>query len=421
MCDEMNMRSHPSILLLLLLAGLCSACTNLQGHQPPRLVKVGILHSRTGTMSISENTVAEAELMAIDEINRAGGLHVNSQRLQIVPIEEDGMSDWPTFARKAARLIDRDQVSAVFGGWTSASRKQMLPIFESRHNLLFYPVQYEGQECSPAVVYGGSTPNQQSEPAINWLIKNRGTKFFLIGSDYVYPRTANQIVRAQVEESSASIVDEMYLPLGSKDVAPVIARIHAQLPRGGVVINTLNGDTNLVFFKALAKAGIDRSHGYTVMSFSVSEEEVSAIGPELMAGSMAVWSYFQSLPTPASRQFADHFRARYGLNRVVNDPAEAAYSLVYLWAAAVQRAGSVNPDKVRKALIGTTFEAPQGLVTVAENLHLNKRALIGAVKPNGQFQILQDAGVIAPQPFNTYIAKSKGHRCDWRGASAAAS
>ena len=185
-------------------------------------------------MSISENTVAEAELMAIDEINRAGGLHVNSQRLQIVPIEEDGMSDWPTFARKAARLIDRDQVSAVFGGWTSASRKQMLPIFESRHNLLFYPVQYEGQECSPAVVYGGSTPNQQSEPAINWLIKNRGTKFFLIGSDYVYPRTANQIVRAQVEERSASIVDEMYLPLGSKDVAPVIARIHAQLPRGGV-------------------------------------------------------------------------------------------------------------------------------------------------------------------------------------------
>jgi urea transport system substrate-binding protein len=369
-------------------------------------------------MSVSENTVAEAELMAIDEINHSGGLDVKGQRLQIVPIEEDGMSDWPTFARKAARLIDRDRVAVVFGGWTSASRKQMLPVFESRKSLLFYPVQYEGQECSPAIVYGGSTPNQQSEPAVDWLIKNQGRRFFLIGSDYVYPRTANQIVRAQVQARSASVVDEMYLPLGSKDVMPVIARIKNQLPQGGIIINTLNGDTNLAFFKALSRSGIDRKHGYTVMSFSVSEEEVSAIGPELMAGSLASWSYFQSVSTPASKQFLDRFQARYGLNRVVNDPAEAAYSLVYLWAAAVRRAGSVDPIKVRSALVGTTFAAPQGMVEVAENLHLNKRSLIGQVKPDGQFQIVEDSGVIPPKPFNPYLEKSKGLSCDWRSTFA---
>ena len=401
-------------LWLLALAGLCCSCSQGEPQAPAGIVRVGILHSRTGTMSVSENTVAEAELMAIDEINRAGGLHVNGQKLKIIPIEEDGMSDWPTFARKAAQLIDRDKVSAVFGGWTSASRKQMLPVFESRRNLLFYPVQYEGQECSPAVVYGGSTPNQQSEPAVDWLVKNRGIKFFLIGSDYVYPRTANQIVRAQLQLRSASVVDEMYLPLGSKDVTAVIARIRNQLPQGGIIINTLNGGTNLAFFKALSQSGIDRKHGYTVMSFSVSEEEVAAIGPELMAGSLASWSYFQSVATPASRQFLDQFRARYGLNRVVNDPAEAAYSLVYLWAAAARRAGSVDPIKVRSALVGTTFTAPQGMVAVAKNLHLNKRSLIGQVKPDGQFQILEDSGVIPPKPFNPYLEKSKGLRCDWR-------
>jgi len=375
-------------------------------------VKVGILHSRSGTMSISENTVAEAELLAINEINASGGLKVGDKNLAVIPVEEDGESDWPTFAARAADLIDRDQVVAVFGGWTSASRKAMLPIFESRDHLLFYPIQYEGQECSRNVLYAGSVPNQQIEPALDWLFENRGRKLFLVGSDYVYPRTANAIITAQARSQSAEIVGEVYLPLGSSDVEPIVAAIKEALPSGGIVINTLNGDSNVSFFKSLKKNGIDAEHGYSIMSFSAAEEEVSAIGPEYLKGSLAVWNFFHTLDTPASEAFAKSFAEMHGLHRVTSDPAEAAYTMVMLWARAVEKAGTVEVGAVRDALIGVEFDGPAGRVKVQKNHHLSKRVLIGEVQPDGSFRIVEDQGTIDPTPWSPLIEESRGYVCN---------
>jgi urea transport system substrate-binding protein len=376
-------------------------------------VKVGILHSRSGTMAISENTVAEAELMAIEEINQAGGLEIGGQRLRIVPIEEDGASDWPTFAEKAQKLIDQDQVAVVFGGWTSASRKAMLPVFESRDHFLFYPIQYEGQECSKNIFYAGAAPNQQAEPAVEWLLENKGKEFFLVGSDYVYPRTANTIIKEQLAVQGGTVVGEDYLPLGNTEVAPIIAKIKQALPDGGVIVNTLNGDSNVAFFKQLQAAGITPEAGYTIMSFSVAEEEVAAIGPEFLQGTFAAWNFFQTLDTPESKQFTEAFQAKYGDNRVTNDPAEAAYNMVYLWAAAAEKAGTVDDDEVRKAMIGVSFDAPQGTVTVQPNHHLEKRVLIGEVREDGMFEIVEDKGFVKPVAWNQFVPETKGYTCDW--------
>jgi urea transport system substrate-binding protein len=376
-------------------------------------VKVGILHSRSGTMAISENTVAEAELMAIDEINKAGGLKIGEQQLKIVPIEEDGASDWPTFAEKAQKLIDQDQVAVVFGGWTSASRKAMLPVFESRNHFLFYPIQYEGQECSRNIFYAGAAPNQQAEPAVEWLLENKGKEFFLVGSDYVYPRTANTIMKEQLAASGGTVVGEDYLPLGNTEVAPIIAKIKQALPDGGVIVNTLNGDSNVAFFKQMQAAGITPENGYTIMSFSVAEEEVAAIGPEYLEGTFAAWNFFQTLDTPESKEFTQAFQEKYGDNRVTNDPAESAYNMVYLWAAAAEKAGTVENEEVRKAMIGVSFDAPQGTVTVQPNHHLEKRVLIGEVREDGMFEIVEDKGFVKPVAWNQFVPETKGYTCDW--------
>ena len=376
-------------------------------------VKVGILHSRSGTMAISENTVAEAELMAIDEINAKGGITIDGKKLKIVPVEEDGASDWPTFAEKAKKLIDQDQVSVVFGGWTSASRKAMLPVFEAKDHFLFYPIQYEGQECSKNIFYSGAAPNQQAEPAVDWLLKNKGKDFFLVGSDYVYPRTANTIMKEQLKASGGKVVGEDYLPLGNTEVAPIIAKIKQALPKGGVIVNTLNGDSNVAFFKQMKAAGITPANGYSIMSFSIAEEEIAAIGPEYLEGTYAAWNFFQSLDTPASKEFTKNFKAKYGDKRVTNDPAEAAYMMVYLWAAAAEKANSVDDNKVREALIGVSFDAPEGKVTVMPNHHVEKRVLIGEVQKDGMFKILQDKGFVKPVAWNQYVPETKGYTCDW--------
>jgi urea transport system substrate-binding protein len=376
-------------------------------------VKVGILHSRSGTMAISENTVAEAELMAIDEINAKGGITVGGKKLKIVPVEEDGASDWPTFAEKAKKLIDQDQVSVVFGGWTSASRKAMLPVFEAKDHFLFYPIQYEGQECSKNIFYSGAAPNQQAEPAVDWLLKNKGKDFFLVGSDYVYPRTANTIMKEQLKASGGKVVGEDYLPLGNTEVAPIIAKIKQALPKGGVIVNTLNGDSNVAFFKQMKAAGITPANGYSIMSFSIAEEEIAAIGPEYLEGTYAAWNYFQSLDTPASKEFTKNFKAKYGEKRVTNDPAEAAYMMVYLWAAAAEKAGSVDDNEVRKALIGVSFDAPEGKVTVMPNHHVEKLVLIGEVQKDGMFKILENKGFVKPVAWNQYVPETKGYTCDW--------
>jgi urea transport system substrate-binding protein len=376
-------------------------------------VKVGILHSRSGTMAISENTVAEAELLAIEEINARGGVKISSKRLKIVAVEEDGASNWLTFAEKAAKLIDQDRVAVVFGGWTSASRKAMLPVFEAKDHFLFYPIQYEGQECSKNIFYSGSTPNQQAEPAVEWLLKTKGKDFFLVGSDYVYPRTANTIVEAQLRVSGGRVMGEDYVPLGSTAVTPIIAKIKKVLPRGGVIVNTLNGDSNVAFFKQMKEAGITPGKGYWIMSFSIAEEEIAAIGPKYLEGTYAAWNYFQTLNTPASKEFTRNFKAKYGENRVTNDPAEAAYTMVYLWAAAAEKANSINDNKVREALIGMSFDAPQGKVTVQPNHHLEKLVLIGEVQKDGMLKILKNKGFVKPLAWNQFVPETKGYTCDW--------
>ncbi|MFM8660187.1 MAG: urea ABC transporter substrate-binding protein [Cyanobium sp.] len=376
-------------------------------------VKVGILHSRSGTMAISENTVAEAELMAIEEINAKGGITIDGKKLKIVPIEEDGASDWPTFAEKAKKLIDQDQVAVVFGGWTSASRKAMLPVFEAKDHFLYYPIQYEGQECSKNIFYSGATPNQQAEPAVDWLLKNKGKDFFLVGSDYVYPRTANTIMKEQLKAKGGKLVGEDYLPLGNTEVAPIIAKIKTALPNGGVIVNTLNGDSNVAFFKQMKAAGLTPANGYSIMSFSIAEEEIAAIGPEYLEGTYAAWNYFQSLDTPPSKEFTKNFKAKYGENRVTNDPAEAAYLMVYLWKLGAEKANSTDDNKVREALIGVSFDAPEGKVTVQPNHHIEKLVLIGEVQKDGMFKILENQGFVKPVAWNQYVPETKGYSCDW--------
>jgi urea transport system substrate-binding protein len=376
-------------------------------------VKVGILHSRSGTMAISENTVAEAELMAIEEINKAGGVNVGGKKLKIVAIEEDGASDWPTFAEKAEKLIDQDKVDVVFGGWTSASRKAMLPVFEAKDHFLYYPIQYEGQECSRNIFYTGATPNQQAEPAVSWLLKNKGKDFFLVGSDYVYPRTANTIMKEQLKVEGGNLVGEDYLPLGNTEVAPIIAKIKQAMPKGGVIVNTLNGDSNVAFFKQMKAAGITPANGYAIMSFSIAEEEVAAIGPEYLEGTYAAWNFFQSLDTPASKKFTADFQAKYGENRVTNDPAESAYNMVYLWAKGVEKAGTTDNKKVREALIGVTFDAPQGPIEIQPNHHTTELVMIGEVQKDGMFKIIENKGVLKPIAWNQFVPETKGYTCDW--------
>ena len=372
-------------------------------------IKVGLLHSLSGTMAISETTVVDAEMMAIDEINAAGGVLGK----QIIPIKEDGASDWPTFAEKAAKLIDQDNVVTVFGCWTSASRKAVLPVFESKNHMLWYPVQYEGQECSQNVFYTGATPNQQIEPAVDWLLENKGQQFFLVGSDYVFPRTANTIIKEQLAAKGGEVVGEDYIPLGDTEVTPVITKIRAALPDGGVIFNSLNGDTNVAFFKQLQSAGLTPDN-YPVMSVSVAEEEVKQIGPEYLKGNYASWNYFQTVETPQNNEFVSAFKAKYGEDRVTNDPMESAYIMVYLWKQAVEQAGTTDLEAVRKAAVGQTFDAPQGTVQMQPNHHISQTVRIGEVMDNGLFDIVWATDKsLEPIPWNQYVQDTKGYGCDW--------
>ncbi|MEL6602731.1 MAG: urea ABC transporter substrate-binding protein [Cyanobacteria bacterium J06614_10] len=373
------------------------------------VIKVGILHSLSGTMAISETTVVDAEELAIEEINAAGGVLGK----QIVAVKEDGASDWPTFAEKAEKLIDQDGVAVVFGCWTSASRKAVLPVFEEKDHMLWYPVQYEGQECSKNIFYTGAAPNQQIEPAVDWLLENKGQEFFLVGSDYVFPRTANNIIKEQLKANGGTTVGEDYLPLGNTEVTPIIEKIQQALPDGGVIFNSLNGDSNVAFFKQLKSAGMGPDK-YPVMSVSIAEEEVRQIGPEFLEGHYAAWNYFQTVESPANEKWVADFKAKYGDDRVTNDPMEAAYIMVYLWAQAAEKAGSTDIAAVREAAYGQTFEAPEGLVTMQPNHHISKTVRIGEVREDGLFEIVSSTdGPLEPLPWNQYVPDTKGFACDW--------
>ncbi|MFY1649690.1 urea ABC transporter substrate-binding protein [Solwaraspora sp. WMMB762] len=359
-------------------------------------IKVGILHSLSGTMAISEVTVRDAELLAIEEINAAGGVLGK----QIEPVVEDGASDWPTFAEKAQKLISQDKVATVFGGWTSASRKAMLPVFERNKALLWYPVQYEGLESSEYIFYTGATTNQQIVPALDYLAEQGHQTIFLVGSDYVFPRTANKIITAYAEANGMQIVGEEYTPLGHTEYSTVVNKLQQAQP--DAVFNTLNGDSNVAFFKQLTSVGVTAETMPTV-SVSVAEEEVVGIGPDNVAGHLVAWNYYQTTEGERNTAFVEAFKAKYGAEKVTSDPMEAGYNAVYLWAAAVEAAGSTDVEAVKEAAGGISIEAPEGTVTIdGDNQHVFKTARIGVVQPDGQIQEVWNSGEpIKPDPYLT--------------------
>jgi urea transport system substrate-binding protein len=360
---------------------------------PP--IKVGVLHSLTGSMEESESPVVDATLLAIDELNAAGGVLGRP----VEAIVRDGRSDPEVFAEQARKLIVEEKVSTVFGCWTSATRKTVVPIFERHDNLLVYPVQYEGLEQSPNVVYLGATPNQQILPAIDWAFAfGHKRKFFLVGSDYVCPRTANAMIRDELAELGAEVVGEEYLPLGTYEVQEVVDKIAAVRP--DVILNTINGDTNVPFFRRLRAAGVTPDRASTI-SFSIGEQEVQHLNPDQMAGDYAAWNYFQTLDTPANKKFVAVFRDKYGPQRVVTDPMEAAYIGVKLWAGAVRDAQSDEPAKIRRAFGGQKILAPEGEVTIdPATQHALKTPRIGQINAEGQFEVVwSDVKPEPPQPF----------------------
>lgn len=367
-------------------------------YAPGSPIPVGVLHSLTGTMAVSEQAVVDATVLAIEEINAQGGL-LNRRPLR--PIIADGASDWPTFAREARRLIEEEKVEVVFGCWTSASRKTVRPIFEAANHLLFYPVQYEGLETSPNIFYTGAAPNQQIIPAVKWASDHLGSRFFLVGSDYVFPRTANAIIRDQVQALRGQIVGEAYIPLGSQAAEAIVQKIVASKPE--VILNTINGDSNLAFFKALRTAGITAAKIPTI-SFSISENELVAMDVPSMVGDYAAWNYFQSLPSLENRRFVQRFRTRFGAKRVISDPMAAAYFGVKLWAQAVQEAGDPSPRATRVALRDQSLLAPEGVVlTDPDTQHTWRSVRLGKIREDGQFEIVWDSGKpVRPVPYPIY-------------------
>jgi urea transport system substrate-binding protein len=386
-----------SVVMVMSLTACGDDSSSSSGGDDEEYVTVGLLHSLSGSMAISEQSVRDAELLAIEEINASGGVLGK----QIKYIEEDGASDPSTFATKAEKLIDQDQVVTVFGCWTSSSRKAVKSAFEDYNALLWYPVQYEGMEQSPNIIYTGAAPNQQIVPAIDYLIEEKGYKtYFLLGSDYVFPRTANMIIKAQLEAKGLTVVGEEYAAMDQTDFAAIIAKIEAADP--DVIINTLNGTGNVSFFKQMSEKGYT-ADTYMTMSFSIAEEEVSAIGPEILKGHMVSWNYYQTTDTPENADFVAAYKAKFGETRVTSDPAEAAYDAVYLWKAAVEKAGSFEVDDVLAAIRTgeISFQAPEGLVTIdGDNQHLIKPVRVGLIGEDGLItEIYGTDEPVVPDPY----------------------
>ncbi|MFF0489525.1 urea ABC transporter substrate-binding protein [Nocardia sp. NPDC003482] len=366
-------------------------------------IKVGSLHSLTGTMAISEVTVANSTKLAVDQINAAGG--VLGKKIQVVT--EDGASDPKTFAEKAEKLISSDCVAAVFGGWTSSSRKAMKPKFESLNSLLFYPVQYEGLEDSKNIFYTGATTNQQIVPALDYL-KQRGiTSLYLVGSDYVFPQTANREIKAYAAANGIEIKGEDYAPLGSTDFSTIVNKVRNA--KAGAVFNTLNGDSNVAFFREYANAGL-KPADMPVVSVSIAEEEVAGIGPQNIAGQLTAWNYYQTVDSPQNKAFVTAYKAAFGADKPTSDPMEAAYTSVFLWKNMVEKAKSFAVGDIQNAADGVSFDAPEGPVTVTgANHHITKTARIGEIHPDGLIYTVWDSGKpVTPDPYLKSYDWAKG-------------
>jgi urea transport system substrate-binding protein len=378
-------------------------------------IKVGVLHSLSGTMAISETALKETVLMTIDEINKAGG--VMGKKLE--PVVVDPASNWPLFAEKARQLLTKDKVAVTFGCWTSVSRKSVLPVYKELNGLLFYPVQYEGEELEKNVFYTGAAPNQQAIPAVEYLMSKDGgeaKRFVLLGTDYVYPRTTNKILRAFLKSKGVADADIMedYTPFGHSDYQTIIAKIKKFASEGKktAVVSTINGDSNVPFYKELGNAGL-KATDVPVVAFSVGEEELRGVDTKPLVGHLASWNYFMSLKNPENDKFVKLYRdwakkAKLpNADKVVtNDPMEATYIGIHMWKQAVEKAKSTDTDKVIAAMAGQTFKAPSGIVSKMDekNHHLHKSVFIGEVKADGQFNVVwKTPGPVKAQPWSPYI------------------
>jgi urea transport system substrate-binding protein len=387
-------------------------------------IKVGILHSLSGTMAISETSLKDVALMTIEEINDKGGVLGR----KIEPIVVDPASNWPLFAEKARELIQKEKVAVVFGCWTSVSRKSVLPVFEELNGLLFYPVQYEGEESSYNVFYTGAAPNQQAIPAVEYLMGEQGggaKRFVLLGTDYVYPRTTNKILRYFLKSKGVAEEDimETYTPFGHSDYQTIVADIKKfATGKRTAVISTINGDSNVPFYKELANQGL-KAEDIPVVAFSVGEEELRGIDTKPLVGHLAAWNYFMSIDTPENKAFIEKWKAYVkkhnlpgGDKRVTNDPMEATYIGIKMWAQAVAQAGTTDINAVRQAIGYQKVKAPSGfeIDMDAENHHLHKPVFIGEVQENGQFQVVwKTPGPIKAQAWSPFIPDSAKKVANW--------
>jgi len=392
--------------------------------QAAETIKVGILHSLSGTMAISETSLKDVALMSIEEINAKGG--VLGKKLEAVVV--DPASNWPLFAEKARELIQKHKVAVVFGCWTSVSRKSVLPVFEELNGLLFYPVQYEGEESSYNVFYTGAAPNQQAIPAVEYLMSEDGgeaKRFVLLGTDYVYPRTTNKILRYFLRSKGVKDKDiwETYTPFGHSDYQTIVAKIKKfAAGKATAVISTINGDSNVPFYKELGNQGL-KAEDIPVIAFSVGEEELRGIDTKPLVGHLAAWNYFMSIDTPENKTFIKKWNAYVkknnltgGTKRVTNDPMEATYIGINMWAQAVEQAGTTNVDAVRQAVGYQTFKSPSGfeIKMDAKNHHLHKPVVIGEIREDGQFDIVwQTDGPIRADAWSPYIPDSAKKVADW--------
>ena len=381
-------------------------------------IKVGVLHSLSGTMAISETSLKDTALMTIADINKSGGV----MGRQLEPVVVDPASNWPLFAEKARQLLTQDKCAVVFGCWTSVSRKSVLPVFEELNGLLFYPVQYEGEEMSRNVFYTGAAPNQQAIPAVEYLMGPEGgsaKRFFLLGTDYVYPRTTNKILRAflKAKKVDEKDIEEIYTPFGHSDYQTIVGNIK-KFAAGGktAVVSTINGDSNVPFYKELGNQGL-KATDVPVVAFSVGEEELRGIDTKPLVGHLAAWNYFMSVKNTNNskfeKQFFEYVKAQNlpgGDKRVTNDPMEANFVGIHMWKQAVEKAKSADVDKVRTAMIGQTFAAPSGFtLSMDGNHHLHKPVMIGEIRGDGQFNVVwKTKTAVRAQPWSPYIAGNQG-------------